>query len=200
MSLTSSPASQVTAVQTPGLGARARRGGAAMLIVLSLLFVSAACGMNVQTSQPYTPADGVNADVPPSGADPDAVVHIRNLLIISHAKGEGLLAGSLVCSNRDSLTGVSGTATKVDGSTGAPFTGTITDPVSVANGVLVVLTDRALITVTSADLEAGLDASVTLKFANAGEITLRVPVVDGNIPQYQSITPAPTTPSPTPSS
>lgn len=169
-----------------------------MLIVLGLLFVSAACGMDVQTSQPYTPADGVNTDVPPSGGDPNAVVHVRNLVIISHTKGEGILAGSLVCNNRDSLTAVTGTATKVDGSTGAPFTGEITDTVSLANGTLVVLTDRALITLSSADLEAGLDASVTLKFANAGEITLRVPVVDGNIPQYATITPAPATPAPTP--
>ena len=37
---------------------------------------------------------------------------------------------------------------------------------------------------------------MTLPFANAGEVTVLVPVVDGNEPQYATISPAPT---PTPS-
>ena len=39
---------------------------------------------------------------------------------------------------------------------------------------------------------AGLDAVVTLAFQNAGEATLRVPVVDGNEPQYATLKPTPT--------
>ena len=38
---------------------------------------------------------------------------------------------------------------------------------------------------------AGLDAEVTLQFANAGTHTARVPVMDGDEPQYQSIKPTP---------
>ena len=44
----------------------------------------------------------------------------------------------------------------------------------------------------SPDLAPGLDASVTLAFQNAGEETLRVPVVDGNEGPYVSLKPTPT--------
>jgi hypothetical protein len=46
--------------------------------------------------------------------------------------------------------------------------------------------------VRSPDLMAGLDADVTLAFQNAGEATLRVPVVDGNEAQYATLKPTPT--------
>ena len=55
-----------------------------------------------------------------------------------------------------------------------------------------VLTDQAPITVKSPDLMAGLDAIVTLAFQNAGEVTVRVPVVDGNEAQYATLKPTPT--------
>jgi hypothetical protein len=42
------------------------------------------------------------------------------------------------------------------------------------------------------DLAPGLDAIVTLAFQNAGEVTLRVPVVDGNEGPYVSLKPTPT--------
>ena len=53
-------------------------------------------------------------------------------------------------------------------------------------------TDPSPITEKSPDLMAGLYASVTLAFQNAGEVTTRVPVVDGNEPQYATIKPTPT--------
>ena len=106
--------------------------------------------------------------------------------------GEGVVSASIVTGDRDALTAVSGIPIKVDGTEGAPFTATLPNTVSLANGVLVVLTDQAPITVKSPDLMAGLDAIVTLAFQNAGEVTLRVPVVDGNEPQYATIKPTPT--------
>ena len=39
---------------------------------------------------------------------------------------------------------------------------------------------------------AGLEAIVTLAFQNAGEGTLKVPVVDGNEAQYATLKPTPT--------
>ena len=66
----------------------------------------------------------------------------------------------------------------------------------IANGAQVVLTDQAPISVQSPDLMAGLEAAVTLAFQNAGEVTVRVPVVDGNEAQYATLRPTPTsTPS-----
>jgi hypothetical protein len=162
-----------------------------LLLVIGLLLVSGACGQNVQTNVPYTPGEGVNVDVGDPSI-PDKVVHVRNLLIISWEPGEGVVSASIVTGDRDALTGVSGTPIKLDGTEGAPFTATMPSTVSLANGVLVVLTDEAPITVKSPDLMAGLDANVTLAFQNAGEVTLRVPVVDGNEPQYATIKPTPT--------
>lgn len=178
-----------------GAGVLALRGGTSLLLVIGLLLVSAACGQDVQTNRPYTPAEGPNVDVG-DPANPDKVVHVRNLLIISWEAGQGVVSASIVTDDRDALTAVSGTPIKVDGTEGAPFTATIGNTVSIANGAQVVLTDQAPITVQSPDLMAGLEAAVTLAFQNAGEVTVRVPVVDGNEAQYATLRPTPTsTPS-----
>jgi hypothetical protein len=174
-----------------GAGGLALRGGASLLLVIALLLVSGACGQHVQTNRPYTPAEGANIDVG-DPAMPNKVVHVRNLAIISFAPGEGILSGSIVTGDRDALTAVSGAPLKVDGTEGAPFTATIPNTVSIANGALVVLTDQAPIMLKSPDLVPGLDATVTLAFQNAGEATLRVPVIDGNEGPYVSLKPTPT--------
>jgi hypothetical protein len=171
------------------------RNGASLLLVIGLLLVAGGCGMDVQTNRPYTPAEGINFDVG-DPATPNEVVHVRNLLIISWQPGEGVLSGSVVTSGRDSLTGVSGAPIKVDGTEGAPFIVTVPSTVALANGLQVVLTDQAPIILKSPDLTAGLEAIVTLQFENAGEMTTRVPIVDGNEGQYRAISPSPT---PTPS-
>lgn len=165
--------------------------GASLLIVIALLFLAGACGFNVQTNKPYTPAEGVNVDVG-DPATPNKVVHVRNLLIISYAPGEGVVSGSIVTADRDSLTGVSGIPIKADGSEGVPFTGTIPSTVALANGLQVVLTNQPPILVKSPDIMPGLEAMVTLQFENAGEVTLRAPIVDGNEPHYASLKPSPT--------
>jgi hypothetical protein len=156
---------------------------------VGLVFLACGCGRNVQTSQPYTPGEGVNVDIG-DPANANQVVHVRNLTIITWAPGEGIVSGSIVTAGRDSLTAVSGVPIKADGSEGAPFTGTIPSTVTVANGVQVVLTDQPPIIVKSPDIAAGLDAVVTLQFANAGEITTRAPIVDGNVGQYVPLKPS----------
>jgi len=170
---------------------RMLRAGVAVLLSLALLGVAAACGMDVQTNQPYTPAEGINVDVG-DPSDPESVVSVRNLLIVSKAPGEGVVSASLVTDGRDQLTGITGVPIKADGSDGAPFTASIPNTVSLANGLQVVLTDGTPVMVKSADIAPGLSATVTLTFQSAGEVTLKVPVMDGNEPQYATITPAPT--------
>ena len=175
-----------------GAGGQVLRGGASLLLVIGLLLVSGACGQDVQTNEPYTPSEGVFINVG-DPANPDAVVQVRNLAIISFTPGEGILSGSIVTGDRDALTTVSGTTIKVDGAEGTPFTAVIPNTVSIANGVQVVLTDQpSPITMRSPDLMAGLEAIVTLAFQNAGEGTLKVPVVDGNEGPYLSLKPTPT--------
>jgi hypothetical protein len=62
---------------------------------------------------------------------------------------------------------------------------------------MVVLTDRPLITVKSADLQAGLVARLVFQFSKAGEVTTTAPVVNADQPAYATISPSP---SPSPSS
>ena len=171
-------------------GQRLRTGGS-LLLVLGLLFFAGACGRNVQTNQPYTPAAGISVDVG-DPAQPNKVVHVRNLMIISWAPGEGVISGSIVTADRDSLTAVTGIPIKADGSEGAPFTGTIPSTVSLANGVLVVLTAQPPISVKSPDIVPGLDAVLTLQFENAGEVTTRAPIVEGSDAEYVSLKPSAT--------
>ena len=171
-------------------GQRLRTGGS-LLLVLGLLFLAGACGRNVQTNQPYTPAAGISVDVG-DPAQPNKVVHVRNLMIISWAPGEGVISGSIVTADRDSLTAVTGIPIKADGSEGAPFTGTIPSTVSLANGVLVVLTAQPPISVKSPDIVPGLDAVLTLQFENAGQVTTRAPIVEGSDAEYVSLKPSAT--------
>ena len=89
------------------LAGGALRSGLRLVVVIGLLFLAAACGQNVQTNRPYTPAEGVNIDVG-DPATPNKVVHVRNLGIVSWGPGEGVLSGSIVTADRDSLSAVSG--------------------------------------------------------------------------------------------
>ncbi len=186
------------------LAAGTRRLLNVTVLVLGILALTA-CGMNVQTNKPYTPAEGVNVDVSSSG-NANEVVHVRNLGIVSRGAGEGILSATLVGTSADALTGVSGTATKLDGSAGSAMSAVLSAPVELTDGSVVVLTAISpLITFNSADLEPGLTAVLTLQFRNAGQVTVTVPVLDGNQPQYRTITPSPTpaaqsaSPSPSPS-
>ena len=172
---------------------RVHRSLVATLLGAALLVLVSACGMNAQTMQPYTPAEGVNANVGPTGD----WVQVRNLMILSRGDGTGIVSASLIAAERDALTAMSGHPYKTDGTEGAPFTVTLPNPVGLTPGTLVVLTDRELIEVASPDLVVGGDAELTLTFSTVGELTLRVPVVDADQPAYATITPSP---SPTPSS
>jgi hypothetical protein len=159
------------------------RWTAALLLSLGLVLTASACGMDVQTNRPYTPAEGVNFDV--------GSVHVRNLMILSRTDGTGILSGSMVSYDRDALIALSGTPITVEGADGTAFKVTIPDPVALGNGALVVLTQRSFITLESAELEPGLTARLVLNFSTAGESTVIVPVVDANQPDYATITPTP---------
>jgi hypothetical protein len=161
---------------------RFSRLAVAVLLSLGVVLTASACGMNVQTNKPYTPADGINLDV--------GSVHVRNLMILSRTAGEGFLSASLMSTGTDALVGVSGNAIKSDGSQGAAITATVPNPVALGTNKLVVLTQRSQITLKSADLQPGLTAQLVLTFSAAGEVTVLAPVVDANQPDYSTITPS----------
>lgn len=167
---------------------RVHRSLVATLLGLALLAFVSACGMNAQTLQPYQPAEGVNFDVGPAGN----AVQVRNLMILSHEDGKGVVSATLVAADTDSLTGIAGYPLKVDNSQGSTFEVSMPGPVALTPGLPVVLTARELITVTSPDLLLGGAAELTLSFSTVGDHTVKVPVVDGNQPEYETITPSPT--------
>ncbi|MGI8457277.1 MAG: hypothetical protein ACR2LI_04070 [Propionibacteriaceae bacterium] len=168
-----------------------RRGLLAVGAGLAALAL-AACGFNVQTNQPYTPSEGVNADVGSYQAVP--AVKVRNLMILTRTQGTGFLSASIGAAQPDeALTAVSATELNADGSDGAVLTVALTGPVVLGNN-LVVLTDRAPITVTG-PLQAGYTARVTLTFNKAGRVSIVAPVIDANTGPYATVSPPATTTS-----
>lgn len=157
-----------------------RRLGASLCVPLALALTG--CGMNVQTLQPYTPAEGVNSSTGP--------VMVRNLLIVADNTGRGVVSASLVTYGDDTLTAVAGVPQKSDGTPGSPLVVTTTGlPVQLSSNTLVVLTNPPVrVAVTSPDLKPGLLADVTLTFAKAGPVKLVAPVVSASEPEYESIT------------
>jgi hypothetical protein len=151
--------------------------------MITICLVSASCGFDVQTNRPYTPADGVNLDV---GAD--GQVQVRNLLIISGEPGEGILSATIYATRPDQLVAVTGSADALDGN-GAPLTATLPAPITVRPQNYVELTELPPIVLRSNALEAGLTAQLTLEFRDAGQATIRVPVMAADISYYESIKP-----------
>ena len=65
-----------------------RRAAAALVLSVGLLG-AASCGMDVQTTRPYTPAEGVNVEVG------RPAVQVRNLMILSREDGKGFLSATM---------------------------------------------------------------------------------------------------------
>ena len=91
-----------------------RRGAGVLAAGIGSVLLLTGCGFNAQTLQPYTPAEGVNAQV--------GTVKVRNLVLVSDASGKGYVSASLVSSANDTLVKVSGTPTLLNGSAGVPLT------------------------------------------------------------------------------
>lgn len=154
----------------------------AMTFVLGLVLT--ACGFNVQTNLPYTPADGVNLEI--------GSVQIRNVMILSRGDGEGFVSATMSSDKTDSLVAVSGTVINSDGSNGPALAATLPAAVPLNDGVPVVLTEQpAFVTVKGEGLTPGLTVDLTMEFRSAGQATLRVPVLDADNPYYATVSPSP---------
>ncbi|MFT3860480.1 hypothetical protein [Micropruina sp.] len=156
-----------------------QRLGATLCVPLALAM--SGCVASFQTTQPYTPAEGVNTQV-------DAM-KVRNLLVIADPTGKGVISASLVSYADDTLTAVAGTPLKTDGTPGSALTVTSTGlPLTLPANTLFVLTDPPTrIAVSSPDLEAGLLAKLTLTFAKAGPVTIVAPVRPSSDPEFSGI-------------
>lgn len=176
--------SRTTVPATPR-GWRGARAAAGLVASIGLLVSGAACGFNVQTNRPYTPAQGVNYNV---GTPP---VQVRNLMVLSREEGRGFLSATLTANDQDALTSVAGAPVKADFNPGTPFTVGLASPIPLSNQAIVVLTSRQpLITMASPDLKVGGEAELTLTFETAGSMKTRVPIVDADEEPYATIRPS----------
>lgn len=147
------------------------------------------CGFDVQTLQTYTPAHGVNFEI--TGAD-GANVKVRNLLVIANDQGNGRLSAAIVSNGKpDALTGVSGIATKQDGTPEGNLTITGADKIQLPAGKLVTLTGEGApsVAVSGTGLKPGRNVTLQLTFASGGVKQLRVPVTDVKDPIYATAAP-----------
>jgi len=121
-----------------------RRLSAALCVPLALAL--AGCMTQYQTSQPYTPAEGVNQQA--------GSVKVRNLMVIADATGQGVISASLVTYADDALTGIAGVPHKSDNSLGSALVVTATGlPLTMPANTLFILTNAPLrVAVTSPDL------------------------------------------------
>jgi hypothetical protein len=156
-----------------------RRIGVSLCVPLALALTG--CGMNAQTLQPYTPAEGVNSSTGP--------VLVRNLMVVADSAGRGVVSASVLTYGDDTLTAVTGTPHKSDGAAGSPLVVTTTGlPLTLTSNTLFVLTDAPLrVAVTSPDLKPGLLADVTLTFTKAGPVKLVAPVLSSTDPEFQHL-------------
>lgn len=144
---------------------------AAVIVAAATLALS---GCSFATLESYTPAAGVSVDAP--------TVKIRNLLIIADDSGTGTLSGALVGLESDTLTKVAGTPITVDNAEGEALTvGPVSVPV--VEGQLAKL-DEANIALSGADLQPGFSADLVLTFTMIGDVTVTVPVVSSDHPDF----------------
>ncbi|SDS41668.1 hypothetical protein [Microlunatus soli] len=158
-----------------------------------LIFGLSACGFDVQTLQTYQPADGVDVNVA-VGKDgkPDAqTIKVRGLMILAKSDTSGFLSATFTTGADDQLTGVTGSTLTANDSEGAALKVDLKAPVQLTPGEALVLTKQDEIKVTADKLQPGLNANLTLTFANAGSEQVTVPIVDGNNTTYRSVSPSP---------
>lgn len=126
------------------------------------------CGSNfdAQTNQVYQPAVGTNSR--------DGDVYALNMLVVAEGDA-GTLVGALLnrAVEEDTLMAVEGSA----GGQAALTAELPSDGLQLAPQRLAQLVEDGPVDLTGAEMAAGSILEVTLRFANAAPITMRVPVV-----------------------
>ncbi len=192
----------LVAAATVGTSARGRRGRlgrglAALVLSAGVALGAGGCGFDVQTLQPYTPAEGVNVEV---GGERRGDVAVRNLLVLADEQGSGFLSAAVYApAGEDTLESVSGFPILADGTVGPPLTIEVPTGMTFApeDDAVVLTSDRPAITVEGEDMQPGLTVELTLTFSQAGATQpLQVPVVPQA--EYPMVSPPAGTPSASP--
>lgn len=170
-------------------GAVVRRRWVVAAVVVPLLAGCGSTSFGAQTSQVYQPGPGITVR--------SSDVYVFNALVVTDGDGNGTLVGGLInqVTRTDTLQSVALTTPQgkqVD-ATILPGTVSLPDQLSVQ------LADTGDVRF-GGDLEAGLNYSLTLTFANAAPVTVIVPVLT-DAAEFATVpvgpTPTPTTPSTT---
>lgn len=154
-------------------------------VAAALVLGVAGCG-TPQTLIPYNQAEGVTMSHEVNGST--VPLKLGNLLVVNTGEGEGFVAGTIVSPVTDTLIEIGGAPLMSIDEPGQPFDTTRTDLALPANTMTNLLQEN--VTVASPDLVVGHTAELTLSFAKAGQVTLAVPVVDGDKPDYRSYRPS----------
>jgi hypothetical protein len=154
-----------------------RRSIAAAAVVLAVPVLSS-CGINfnAQTEQVYNPTAGVE--------DRSGEVDVLNALIVSGTDGSGTVIATLVNNdqvNEDTLKSVSGAGK--DTNISVKMGGATTIP---AGGFLNLATDGD-ITATGSEIVPGKFVDITFSFDRAQAVTLEVPVMSHDNPDYAEV-------------
>lgn len=176
--------------------------GAALLT--GVLAVGLSACSTPQTLQPYTPAEGVNADV--TDANASTPLKVRNLLVVKPASGNAFLSGAILApvdkvvpdgtvtrrvpAPADALVRVEGTALSVHDAPEASLQA-VQPNLELPPGQMVVLTQQPAITIAGGDLRPGLLVKLKLTFRSGQSMDSLVPIIDGSKANYAGMTPMP---------
>lgn len=153
-----------------------RTGLAGASLALSIVLTACGASFGAQTTKPYQPAEGTNADSGP--------IAVRNMLVLADEEGKGELHAGIVNKGDedDTLVGIaSAPSTEPDSQDPATPPATVTfgnvKPVELKANELVTLppAEGQPITVTGA--KPGDIINVVLTFGKAGPITTEIPVL-----------------------
>ncbi|CAM5788849.1 hypothetical protein [Cellulomonas persica] len=168
------------------------RTGVAAALASGLLLAGCSATNPIETSKPYDPSDGIGATL--------GDVRASNLMIVSEGVGKpGVLLGAFTNDGDEDVT-LTIAFGGVDAAEGAepsadpasidlPAGETVLLSNAVDGGDLQVVNERVAVTATPA--APGDLAAIAVSSDVSGGTTLRVPVLDGTLPDYASVLPTP---------
>ena len=149
---------------------------AATVLVAAPVLSSCGVSFGAPTDQVYNPSVGVD--------DRDGSVDILNALIVSGSDGSGTLVASLVDNdqvNADALTGVAGAGED------EALTAKVAGDAEIPAGGLLNLATEGDVTVRGKRVVPGNFVKITFSFDRAGSVTMDVPVVTSDNPDYADV-------------
>ena len=166
---------------------RARAAVAATGLAAALVLAGCSATNPIQTQDRYDASDGVSVQL--------GDVRAQNLLVLSAGEGEpGVLLGAISNDGRDGVTVTVTFGAPGQGADAAPSADATTIDVPARGTVLLdggagEQDTRADVRVAETPVRPGGVALVGIEVDTAGSQTVRVPVLDGTLPDYATLVP-----------